>query len=408
VGEKKLKNKSETAQYISIFVCWLAYVSVYFGRYSYSANIALVEEDYGVSHASAGLVMTFFSIAYGSGQLIHGVLCKYYPRKYIVSFALIVAGIMDLIVFLGVPFYLIKYLWLISAVCQSILWPMLMQVISENVSAKLMKTAVLVMSTTTSFGTLLIYGMSAVLSEINYKLTFLIGSIILFVVAAIWFFVYKPGGYIRMNFNKSGEKKSESKVSVYLVFAIALLIVFSIVINFVKDGLQTWVPVILKKLHGMPDNLSILTTLTLPLFGIFGATAAVLINKKIKKIIPLSMLFLGSTAIFNLIVLIFQKNLIITVFAFGILELLLHGCANVIVSIFPLNMREKMSSGALAGILNGSAYVGSAASSYLLGRIADVSGWSMVFLALLGTVVAALVLGGIYLIFSIKKSEMRI
>lgn len=49
---------------------------------------------------------------------------------------------------------MIKYLWLINAVCQSVLWPMILQIISENVSEKVMKKAILAMGTTTSLGTL--------------------------------------------------------------------------------------------------------------------------------------------------------------------------------------------------------------------------------------------------------------
>lgn len=412
---KSVDRHSAKFQYISIFLCWLAYTSIYFGRYSYSANIALIEKNYGGvshTHAEAGLVMTFFAIAYGSGQLLHGIFCKYYPRRYVISIALIVAAIMDVLVFLEVPFEMIKYIWLISALCQSVLWPMLMQVISENVSAKLMKTAILAMSTTTSFGTFCIYGMSAAFAKTNYLKTFLVGSVILVVSAVIWFVLYKPGAYIRMNFKEHGENKQKkrNKAPAAFFFTIGLLIFCSIITNFLKDGLQTWVPVILKSIKpDLKDSLSILLSLVLPLLGIFGATAAVFVNKKIKPIVLLVLFFMALTAIFNGIVIVFKENLIMTVFCFGILELCLHAVANAIVSIFPLAMREKMSSGALAGILNGSAYVGSALSSYTLGKIADVTGnWNAVFFTLLGAACSALIFGGVYWLISFKKKELRI
>ena len=70
---EKIKSLSVKKQYISIFICWLAYTMAILSRYSFSANIALVEKDYGVTHASAGLVMTFFAVTYGSVQFIHGI-----------------------------------------------------------------------------------------------------------------------------------------------------------------------------------------------------------------------------------------------------------------------------------------------------------------------------------------------
>ena len=81
-------------QYLSILLSWAVYVAAYFGRYSYSANIALMEQNYGgVSHtnAEAGLVMTFFAITYGVGQIVHGILCKRYSRRYVLPAALTVS-----------------------------------------------------------------------------------------------------------------------------------------------------------------------------------------------------------------------------------------------------------------------------------------------------------------------------
>lgn len=405
-----MKAKADTgtkAQYLSIFTCWLTYVFIYLARYSYSANIALIEADYHVSHASAGLVITFFSIAYGVGQVIHGLFCCRYPKRYIVSAALLVCAGMDLLLFFGVPFYLIKYLWFLNALCQSLLWPTLMQTISENVSDRLIKTGVLAMSTTTPIGTFVAYGLSAALAEINYRLSFLVGTVVLTGISFIWFFLYRQGNYLRTA--DSADTAASNRFSAVLLVPIGLLLVFSIVTNFAKDGLQTWVPVILKSMRPeLGDGFSILLTLVLPLFGIFGATVAVMLNKKIPKAIPLTVFFLSVTALFSFIVLSFQGNLPVMVISFGILELLLHGSSNVIVSIFPLAMRSRMSSGTLTGVLNGSAYIGSAASSYLLGRIADVSGWSAVFVTLCGVVCSAVLLGAIYLALSHRKPEINV
>lgn len=406
---EKAKNVSVRKQYISIFVCWLAYTSAILSRYSYSANIALIEKDYGVTHASAGLVMTFFAVTYGVVQFIHGILCKHYPRRYIVFFSLIISAFINLSLFFGVPFYMIKYLWLINAVCQSVLWPMLLQIISENVSEKVMKKAILAMGTTTSLGTLLIYGISAVFSDFNYRITFLVGSVVIAVVAVIWFILYEPGNFLKTGVKepeKVGEKKTAG-LGIF-IFPVMLLVLFSITTNFLKDGFQTWVPVIFKNIKpDLPDSFSLLLTLILPLFGMFGVTVAVMFNKKIKKAIPLCVVFLLLIAFFNSVVLVSQKSLIITAISFAFLELLLHGCSCAIVSIFPLSVRQKVSTGSIAGILNGAAYVGTAASAYLLGRIADGYGWNAVFLTLLCSVCTALVLGAVYLLISVKKTDLN-
>ena len=403
------KDSLVRQQYISMIICWLAYTCTCLGRYSYSANIILVEKDYGVTHANAGLVMTMFATAYGLGQFIHGALCRKYPRRWIVSISLIVVSLINLSLFLGVPFRFIKYLWLISAVFQSIMWPLCVQIISENVGEELMSKAILLMSTTTSLGTFLAYGISAVFADINYKITFLISSIILFSISVAWYILYKPGDFLKSKNEDNSNSGIVKEKVIYIILPIILLGIFSITTNFLKDGIQTWVPNILKSIKtDLPDSFSIALTLILPLFGVFGAFLAVKVNKKIPKAIPLSMFFFGFIALFNAIVYGFKGSVILTVISFGLLELLLHASSVAVVSIFPLLMREKMSSGSLAGLLNGAAYIGTASSSYVLGKIADVSGWSVVFATLFGISVSMFILGAIYLLFSVKYPKLNV
>lgn len=406
----EIKDGSARAQYISMIICWLAYTCVCIGRFSYSANIILVEKDYGISHASAGLVMTFFSITYGAGQFIHGALCKHYPRRQIVTIALIVVSIINFSLFFNIPFWMIKYLWLLSAAFQSILWPMTMQIISENVGEKLMGKAILLMSTTTSLGTFLVYGFSAVFGGINFRLTFVLTAGILLALAIIWYMLYKPGDFLKIKKSKDDSPARSSGKFIYILVPVILLGFFSLCTNFLKDGIQTWVPNILKSIKkDLPDSTSLLLTLILPLFGVFGSVFAVSINKKIPKVIHLILFFFAFISLFNATVYCFGNNLILTVIVFGLLELFLHSSSIAIVSIFPLIMRRKMGTGAIAGILNGAGYIGSALSGVVLGHIADVSeGWSAVFATLLGVSVGVLLLGGVYLIFTVKHKQLDI
>lgn len=404
-------NTEERMQSISIWLCWLVYTCTYLGKYSYNANISLIEDDFSISHTESGTVLTFFALFYGVGQIVNGLLCKKYSKKYIVPFSLLISALANLIFFLGVPFWSVKYLWTVEAIVLSILWPLIMQIISENVSAKYMSKAVLILSTTTSVGTLLSYGISALNVGLgNYKATFAFSAIILTLVSAIWLLLYKPGDYLAEAKKEFAEDSSNfSNLSGgWLLIPMVLFVLLVIIAVFAKDGLQSWAPVILKQVHHMPDSFSILLTLALPLFGILGATVAVSVSKKVKTYILLTLLFFICISLFNLIVVIFSHNLFVMVICFGTLEFLIHGVINIIVSVFPLAIRGKISSGTLSGILNGSSYAGSAASSFLLGNIADKSGWNAVFLTLFISAMIACLLNAAYLLFTNKKTELKI
>ena len=55
---------------------------------------------------------------------------------------------------------------------------------------------------------------------------------------------------------------------------------------------------------------------------------------------------------------------------------------NVITSMFPLDNRDKMDSGLLAGLLDTLCYVGSSAAGTLLGKMSQSLGWESVLMTL--------------------------
>ena len=84
---------------------------------------------------------------------------------------------------------------------------------------------------------------------------------------------------------KTEEKKASQKLKLTPVFVISILVILiSAVTNgFIKDGVTTWVPSILKEEFGVPASLSIIVTLLLPVLSIFGASLVKILHKKQKS-----------------------------------------------------------------------------------------------------------------------------
>ena len=69
----------------------------------------------------------------------------------------------------------------------------------------------------------------------------------------------------------------------------------------------------------------------------------------------------------------------------------------------PLTFKGKFDAGFLAGFLNGSCYIGMAVATYVLGYIADASGWTGAFILLISIATFSALLAVIYLILNMKK-----
>ena len=391
---------SKRKQVSLIMLCWALYLTSYVAKYSYASNINPIMSFYSVSKSEAGFISTLFFFSYGAGQIINGLLCKFYNKKYVIAGAMIISGIINGIIFFQPSFFYIKILWLINGIAQSILWSSLMLILSENLDDELINKAVFAMSTTVPIGTCIAYGGSALFLHFDtlfYKYSFLLGAIMAILIGVIWLLLYslltkKNDFSTDIKTEKCGKEIKQEKKSLgftCMMFFISLC-VFAVIVNFVKDGLNTWFPTIIKETFNFDDSLSVLLTFVLPVFGVFGSTLALTVNKKIKDFIILTGVFFFAISLIIFIVLILFSLKSSSVWVcvailacFGVISCVMYGQNNVITSIAPFSFRKKMNSGMVSGLLNGFCYLGSTLATYLLGLIADNSNWNNVFILLL-------------------------
>ena len=402
-------KKNLTSVALLIALCWLVYTCSYLGKLGYNANITQIESVFGVSHATAGMVSTFFFFAYGIGQIVNGLLCKKYNIRYVVFGSLLISGLMNALVGISNNFSLVKYFWLINGGALSVLWPSLIRLLSETMDEKNMPRAVIVMGTTVATGTFFVYGLSALFVKfLTYTVMFFVAGILLPVIALLWIFAYPH--LVKNKKEPSYQVQVEEKKSGLAGLWIPILIMafFAVVDNLTKDGLTTWVPMILKETYGLPDYVSILLTMLLPILAIFGTTVAVSLRKKIKDFVSLcAFLFACSAFFISVVILCLPSGIFaVTLGSFGVVSCLMSGVNNVITSMAPLYWKKRVNSGMLAGVLNGCCYLGSTISAYGLGTIADVGGWNSVFYLLFGICALSTLLGVLYMALR-KKSNKK-
>lgn len=382
-------KKSRRCVFLLLFLSWLAYTAANVGRMDYSASMVAIIEQTGSAKDAAGLVASFFFFAYGIGQFVNGFLCHKYNSRLVIFASLLLAATANI----ALPFCknvdVMKWLWLVNGVVQSVLWSSLVKLQSEYLSDKDIGKSVLLMSTTTAAGTFIAYGTSALFVALSgWQPTFYFAGGLLVVSAFAWFFGI---GFVQKNLPKFQVKKAEmlvteggksSKATIWV--ALVFVFIFAIANGFIKDGVTTWVPNLLKETYLLETYFSIILTLILPLISISGAYVAKLIHKKLPNDILLCGLFyLLSGAVLGLILWLYTQSLAVTIIAFAFVACFMAAINNVVASSVPFRLRTVGRSGMYAGLINTFCYVGSTLSSYLLGAMAEGSGWNSVVLLLL-------------------------
>lgn len=408
--ELNTSKKGVKRSLLLIALCWLVYTCSYIGKLGYNANVTQIEALYNVSHAEAGMVSTFFFFAYGAGQIVNGIFCKKYNLRFTVFGSLILSALMNVLVALAPSFAILKFLWLINGAALSVLWTALIRLLSETLTEEKRNTAVIVMGTTVATGTFLVYGMSALFVAVgNFQTVFFVAGALLPVVAVVWLLAYPhlTQKEEQLQENEAAETESaeaaDKKSGLQGLWgALIIMAVFAVTDNLVKDGLTTWVPAILKDAYGLPDYVSILLTLLLPVLAIFGTTVAVALRKKIQSFVLIcAVLFLAAAALIGAVIGFLPTGAAaVTIISFALVACLMSGVNNVITSMAPMFWKDKINAGALAGVLNGFCYLGSTASAYGLGAVADAWDWTATFWLLLALCAVCAVVG---LVFSVLK-----
>ena len=398
-----MTKQTKHAGNLTIALSWLAYAAAYIGRLNFNAYIEPIRDQLGATKTELGLVSSFFFFSYGAGQLIHGILSRKYNTRYSVAVALIGSAGVNIAMTFCPGAASMKYVWLLNGFFQSILWSSLIKTLSDRLPDDQLPKAIVVMSTPTALGTFLAYGMSALLSasSVPYQYVFYVPAALLVAVGIIWFvFLGKADHELKSVNSSAGTPKAKKRPKLTPAFlSVAILLLCAAIANgFIKDGVTTWTPSILKENYGMQESLSILVTVALPLIAIFGSWFSTELHKREKNTSKLNgILYFSEIIVLGLVLFATRsrwtaKNPVFLILLFGVSAMLMHGINNVITSIIPMYMRDIMDSGLLAGVLDTFCYVGSTLSTALLGYIADHGSWNSVFLCLLFAGAAACVL----------------
>ena len=401
-----------------IFGCWLIYTAAYVGRLDYSASMVKIISELGISNDQGGLVYSCFALTYGIGQLINGLLCKHYNPKFVITGALSVSALVNVLMPLSRDYRIMAALWLVNGIAQSMLYSLIIRTLSKNIKSGSISRAIYTMSTTVAVGTALAYGISALFVALNmWQLTFFTAAALLIAAACVWVYIItqvekaKKNGELEdddLPFGASAKTQTvRGKVGAFFIATLIFIAITAISNGFIKDGVNNWLPKLLRDEFDVTESLSIILTLILPLFSIAGTLMARKVYLKLRNHLLIIGIFFGTAFTLSLLVYLIypMRSVLFTMILFTGLSCMMAATNNVITSMFPLDNRDKMDSGLLAGLLDTLCYAGSSAAGILLGKMSEGLGWESVLITIFSLALAAAAISLFFSIFMRKKSR---
>ena len=384
---KKLQTPNSIRNFV--IVCWLAYFSTYLGRLNYAASMNEIVRDGFLTRPEAGMIGTGFFLCYGIGQIISGFLGDLIPSKWMGFAGVSGSAIINLMMYHANDGNTMLILWCINGFVQSLTWAPIIKILSDRLIRENCKKACIFMSTTVAAGTLSAYLMAAVtISLSNWRNVFMISFIIISCISILWLFaigkierIAEKDGFLE-EIQRSPNMNEVNQVNLWKLFlALGLFpIMFCIVIQgILKDGVTAWVPTYISEIFKLGSVTSILATMLLPIVNLGGVYTANYLNNRFfrNEIKTSGFCFAVASIALTLLISFGKYNVILAALLLAITTTSMIGANTMFISLMPLYFTRIGRVSTVTGILNSTAYAGSALSSYGIGVISQNYGWNI-------------------------------
>ncbi|MBP3337711.1 MAG: MFS transporter [Clostridia bacterium] len=374
------------------FLMAFTYMVSYITRINYGAVIAEMVIAENILKSTLSLAVTGSFITYGTGQLVSGFLGDRLQPKKLVFSGLFVTCLMNFLIPLCPSPYAMLVVWCINGFAQSFMWPPIVKIMTSAMTNDEYQKGIVVVSWGSSAGTILVYLLAPVLISLSgWRLVFIFSAVCAIIMMFAWQkFCPEINATVKMskiNTLSQGETfKLFSPIMIMLMLAI-------IMHGVLRDGATTWMPSYISETYSVKSEISILTSVVMPIFSIFAFNVTQKIYKQTKNPLTLSgiIFIFGFLSAFALC-LTTGRLVSLSVLFTALLVGSMHGVNLLLLCMILPYFKKYGNVSFISGALNACTYIGSALSTYGIAWIAEKSGWSAIliiwtFLALAGGII---------------------
>lgn len=390
-------------------LCWIAYAFNYIGRYNYSACMSSMIADGVIPNAGSGVISALFLVSYGGGQFVNGIFGDKISPKYMIGTGLALSAIANFLMGFSHSFVFSCVIWCFNGYACSMLWSPIIRLFAEFMIAKQSMRAVLDISTAIPAGSLMAFGVSALLLKLFTWRRVFVGCAFIVAFAALLWFVGCSTPKMREYLSKivdvktkigegncraqeSGGKSKNGANGVAILLATGVVFTIAAVFcnGLIKESVTQFVPKYLSDVFSVTGSAAAAVTMILPIVNIAGAYAAraVMIKAKNNEFAAAGILFAVSTVSSVLLNYTEKSGIVLAVLLIAVTTSTMLGVNTLLLSYIPLSYSRVGLSSSLTGVLDALAYIASALAAFVFGEISNMSGWGTVTIlwGIIGTV----------------------
>ena len=389
-------------------MCCLVYFTSYVTRINYGASIAEIIVSLKISKSLASMAVTGSFIAYGVGQIGSGIVGDHIKPKTMIFLGLFVTSVCNIVMGALSNVYAMTVVWCINGLAQSMLWPPLTRIMSENLEPDAFEKTCVAVSASASAATIFLYLVIPLFIQLSgWRAIFMFSAACGFAVSVLW--VLSIPKLTSASHPLAGGRGTESLVPAakggtrFLSFGLVAIMVVVMLQGILRDGITTWMPSYLNDVYHFGTSISILSTAILPVFSIASVYAASYIHKRMKGELKASALIWIAALLCSFgLIFVFSTQVVVSVLLMVVITACMHGINLMLVSVYPARYKNTGRVSTISGIINACTYAGSAISSFGIAALSDFYGWGITIIA--WCVIAAC--GTLLTVLCVKKYKL--
>lgn len=371
------------------FFAALVYFMSYITRVNYSTVLVEISTAENVSRSLLALPLTASFITYGFGQIISGWMGDKFDAFKLILSGLIMSAMMNILLPVFPNPYIMTALWAVNGFAQALIYPPLMKITAHYLSEKNYAKACLFITMGSHAATLLMYLVAPMIISVSgWKTVFGFSFLCAAAFAVVWQFYARS---IKKNYGapsagsatptKEREIKPQQNISFAVMFVSSglILIMAAVVMQgFLRDGIAAWMPAYLSDVFSLSNEISILTTVVLPIFSIFSAYVILTIRTHLcrNELKLAGFTFLTAVAAIVLL-LVFRANMPLSVLFLALTSACAHSVNFLLICLVPAKFEKYGRFSLVTGLINSCTYVGAAISTYGFAAVSENCGWNV-------------------------------
>lgn len=369
------------------WLCAVTFVIALFGRLSYSSVMVALIADGSMDKRQAGLIGTALFIVYGVCQIFSGLIGdKISPKKMIFA-GLMGSGLLNLLMSMTGQYAVMLALWSLNGVFQSMLWSPVARIFAEQMPPDERKKACSNVAATYPLATVLTYMLASVMLSVwNWRSVFVISSVMMLAAGVYWLHrmtwfehqIAEHGEIETIPVRSQDRKNREGVLHLMLVSGIFLAVFAAMTHGMLRDGIQTWLPSLMTDNFYFGTSVSVALDIIVPLFNILGVVLSKAIAKRwIDNELKGAAGFFAVTIVaLTLLGFVCDSSAVASLVLLTVASTCMVGANIMLINLIPVHFGVIGRSSSVTGIMNCSAYIGSALSSFGIGSVAQSFGWT--------------------------------